>query len=47
MLNDISIPRKDPQRQKNGKIFERYYHIFLLKELEGYVLEAGFSIDKI
>jgi hypothetical protein len=31
--NDILIPRKDPQRQENGKIFDRYYHIFGLEEL--------------
>jgi SAM-dependent methyltransferase len=45
--NDISIPRKDPQRKENGKIFERYYHIFLLDELKEHAIKAGFSIEKL
>lgn len=45
--NDLSIPRKDPQRRKNNKIFERYYHIFLLDELKSHALKAWFSIEKI
>lgn len=45
--NDLSIPRKDPQRQENGKVYERFYHIFTLIELEQYARSAGFEIEKL
>jgi hypothetical protein len=45
--NDLNIPRKDPQRQSNGKIFDRYYHMFLTNELARHALRAWFSIEKL
>lgn len=45
--NDLNIPRKDPQRQENGKIFDRYYHMFTLSELRNHAMRAGFAIEKL
>lgn len=45
--NDLSIDWKDPQWKENNKIFQRYYHIFILKELKEHALKAWFSIEKI
>ncbi len=45
--NDLSIPRKGPDHQRNGQTFARFYHIFTLRELRSYALQAGFTIEEL
>lgn len=43
--NDIMIPWKDPNFQKNNKTYTRYYHIFTLPEIRLLATEAWFVIE--
>ena len=45
--NDLLIPRKDPDRQKNGRIHHRYYHLFTLRELSKLISLTDFSLESL
>jgi ubiquinone/menaquinone biosynthesis C-methylase UbiE len=45
--NDLIIPRKDPQRQENNKVRQRYYHIFTLRQLQQLSTASSFVVEKL
>jgi ubiquinone/menaquinone biosynthesis C-methylase UbiE len=42
--NDLFIPRKDPQRRENNKVYRRMYHIFGLTEIINLCTQAFFEV---
>lgn len=45
--NDLLIPRKHPQRQKNGKIRQRHYHLFTIHELRQLSKISSFVVKQL
>jgi len=45
--NDLLISRKDPNYAQNKKKYERYYHLFTLRELKELSLLSGFVVEEL
>jgi ubiquinone/menaquinone biosynthesis C-methylase UbiE len=45
--NDLVIPWRDPNWKENNHVYQRYYHLFTLSELQRLMKMTNFLIDEL